>query len=97
MELQQHQALPGGYGALYGRGPYGAPANDHPGPPGFNRMGYPFPSVPGQSSPYPGYLGYPTSQSPGREGKKNVSDFSSFRNFVLPQFFQGGIFDRRWI
>ena len=80
MELQQHQALPGGYGALYGRGPYGAPADDHPGPPGFNRMGYPFPSVPGQSSPYPGYLGYPTSQSPGREGKKQMSS----RLFVIP-------------
>ena len=89
MELQQHQALPGGYGALYGRGPYGAPANDHPGPPGFNRMGYPFPSVPGQSSPYPGYLGYPTSQSPGREGKKHVVQ-TSFRHFVLPQLSSRG-------
>ena len=89
MELQQHQALPGGYGALYGRGPYGAPANDHPGPPGFNRMGYPFPSVPGQSSPYPGYLGYPTSQSPGREGKKHV-----FRLFVFPKFRFAAVFSR---
>ena len=88
MELQQHQALPGGYGALYGRGPYGAPANDHPGPPGFNRMGYPFPSVPGQSSPYPGYLGYPTSQSPGREGKKHV------RIFVIPSFRFAAVFSR---
>ena len=81
MELQQHQALPGGYGALYGRGPYGTPGGNPQGgpndpPPGFNPRshlgGYPFPSVPGQNSPYPGYLGYPTSQSPGREGKTRI-------------------------
>ena len=71
MELQQHQ-LPGSYG-LY-RPPYNNPSGAHD-PTGFggNRAGhlggYPFAPMPGQNT-YPGYhhLGYPTSQSPSRDG-----------------------------
>jgi len=71
MELQQHTSaaaaaagLPGSYG-LY-RNAYGGPQE------GFNRGpplgGY---SFPGMQNPYSGYhhLGYPGSQSPGRDGK----------------------------
>lgn len=72
LELQQHQ-LPGSYGGLY-RPPYNNPGT--PDPTGFgagNRAGhlggYPFGPMPGQNT-YPGYhhLGYPTSQSPVRDG-----------------------------
>ena len=79
LELQQHQ-LPGSYG-LY-RPPYNNPGTGSttPDPTGFgagNRAGhlggYPFAPMPGQNS-YAGYhhLGYPTSQSPGRDGKQNL-------------------------
>ena len=70
----QHNQLPGSYG-LY-RPPYGN--NQQPGTPdpgSFGRAGhlggYPFAPMPGQN-PYTGYnhLGYPTSQSPVRDGKK---------------------------
>ena len=73
LELQ-HNQLPGSYG-LY-RPPYGN--NQQPGTPdpgSFGRAGhlggYPFAPMPGQN-PYTGYnhLGYPTSQSPVRDGKK---------------------------
>ena len=73
MELQQHQAagLTGGYG-LY-RSSYnspGVPGGDAgSGFPG-NRNhlgGYPFPPMPGQNSYGYHHLGYPTSQSPGRD------------------------------
>ena len=78
LELQQHQ-LPGSYG-LY-RPPYG---NNQPGTPdpasfGANRTGhlggYPFAPMPGQNS-YTGYhhLGYPTSQSPVRDGKNILKE-----------------------
>ena len=74
LELQQHQ-LPGSYG-LY-RPPYGnnQAGTPDPGSFGANRAGhlggYPFAPMPGQN-PYSGYnhLGYPTSQSPVRDGKK---------------------------
>ena len=75
MELQQHQ-LPGGYGLYrppYGNNPGAGGAHD---PTGFggNRAGhlsgYPFAPMPGHNA-YSGYhqLGYPTSQSPVRDGK----------------------------
>ena len=82
MELQHQQAaaagLGGGYG-LYGRNPYGGQGGgsggDSPVGAGFGGPrghlgGYPFPPMPGQNS-YGGYhhLGYPGSQSPGRDGK----------------------------
>lgn len=72
MELQQQHQLPGSYG-LY-RPPYNNPGSGgHDGFPG-NRAGhlggYPFATMPGQNS-YTGYhhLGYPSSQSPGNDGK----------------------------
>ena len=73
MELQ-HGQLPGGYG-LY-RPPYNNPGSGSHDPTGFggNRAGhlggYPFAPMPGQNA-YTGYhhLGYPTSQSPVRDGK----------------------------
>ena len=74
LELQ-HNQLPGSYG-LYARPPYGnnQPGTPDPGSFGSNRGhlgGYPFAPMPGQN-PYTGYnhLGYPTSQSPVRDGKK---------------------------
>ena len=75
LELQ-HNQLPGSYG-LY-RPPYGN--NQQPGTPdpgAFGRAGhlggYPFAPMPGQN-PYTGYnhLGYPTSQSPVRDGKELI-------------------------
>lgn len=80
MELQQHQ-LPGGYGLYrppYGNNPGAGGAHD---PTGFggNRAGhlsgYPFAPMPGHNA-YSGYhqLGYPTSQSPVRDGKPFTED-----------------------
>jgi homeobox protein DLX2 len=75
LELQ-HNQLPGSYG-LY-RPPYGN--NQQPGTPdpgSFGRAGhlggYPFAPMPGQN-PYTGYnhLGYPTSQSPVRDGEQDL-------------------------
>ena len=82
MELQQHQ-LPGGYG-LY-RPPYNNPGTASHDPTGFggNRAGhlsgYPFAPMPGHNA-YSGYhqLGYPTSQSPVRDGKPFAGKNSLF-------------------
>ena len=86
LELQQHQ-LPGSYG-LY-RPPYGnnQAGTPDPGSFGANRAGhlggYPFAPMPGQN-PYSGYnhLGYPTSQSPVRDGKK-LTFFNLYMNTIL--------------
>ena len=75
MELQQHQPpLGGGYG-LY-RSPYGNTGSGQESPGAFPGQrghlgGYPFPGM-GSQAGYGGYhhLGYPTSTSPGREGRK---------------------------
>ena len=96
MELQQHQAtagLTGGYG-LY-RTPYsnpsGSPAESTP--PGFpgsrsHLGGYPgFPPMPGQNS-YPGYPSlYPGSQSPGREGMKQLFVVKVVKFYQLMEIF----------
>ena len=95
LELQQHQ-LPGSYG-LY-RPPYGnnQAGTPDPGSFGANRAGhlggYPFAPMPGQN-PYSGYnhLGYPTSQSPVRDGKK-LTFFESINgyNFGVTSFMFSG-------